>query len=102
MVSNDELKDLVEKAINRGAVIIVEYDLDVYFSEGRKLVETVQVKNNWMGIGPHPMSAIFAAEKLRQKLHLHKEELTKPLYLKTWNEDGSKVGFASEYYDTRS
>lgn len=66
MVSNDELRSLCDEAIRAGAVLHVKMDEEARRTEGREIIETVAVLKGVSGIGPHPMSAIFAAERLRE------------------------------------
>jgi hypothetical protein len=65
MVANDELKALCDMAIRAGAVLRITHDERALREEGSTIIETVQVVGI-PGIGPHPMSSIFAAEMLRQ------------------------------------
>lgn len=64
MTDNKELQALVAKALNAGASVRVTYDQIAWLAEGRKIIDTVQV-HGVKGIGPHPMPAIHAAERLR-------------------------------------
>ena len=50
-----------------GAVVTVEQDLEAYHTEGRTIIETVQIENV-VGIGHYPMSPIAAAEAMRKAL----------------------------------
>lgn len=64
MTDNKELHALVAKAHKAGADVLVTYDQAAWINEGRKIIATVQVRG-MKGIGPHPMPAIYAAERLR-------------------------------------
>lgn len=71
MTSTEELNSLIEAARNNGAVILVTYDADARMFEGRDIIETVQVVGGVKGVGPYPMPAITAAERLRQIAAFH-------------------------------
>lgn len=60
MYAEQELQQLIALARKAGA------ELDVTNEGGSGLVATVQVKSGIRGIGPHPMSAMFACERLRE------------------------------------
>lgn len=62
---NKELAKLISKAESMGATVQVEYDLDTLIDEGRSIINEVQV-SGLKGCGPFPMSAIAAAERLRE------------------------------------
>jgi hypothetical protein len=64
MTNNKELHALVTRACDAGANVLVTYDHAARISEGRKIIATVQVQGV-KGIGPYPMPAIRAAERLR-------------------------------------
>lgn len=64
MTSNEELKGLIKKAESLGAHVDVEYDMLAMGCEGRALIVSVQV-TGLSGIGPFPMPALAAAERLR-------------------------------------
>lgn len=65
MTSNQELNDLIAKARARGAVVKVTLDPVALHKEGREIIDTVQV-SGLKGCGPFPMTALGAAERLRQ------------------------------------
>lgn len=64
MTSTQELNSLIEKARAAGATVNVTHDAAAKSEEGRDIIETVQVIG-LRGCGPHPMSPISAAERLR-------------------------------------
>jgi hypothetical protein len=63
MVSNEELKTLIRRAEAQGAIVEIGYDHRAA-TEGRQVIDTVAIVG-LKGCGPHPMSAIGAAERLR-------------------------------------
>lgn len=65
MTSTEELANLIEKARTMGAVVQVTYDEALRAAEGRVVIETILV-SGLKGCGVHPMSAIGAAERLRE------------------------------------
>lgn len=65
MTTNAELKNLIEAARAKGAVILITFDAGVLFGEGREIIETVQIVGGVSKCGPFPMPAITAAERLR-------------------------------------
>ena len=67
MTSQKEIRDLIARAEARGAVVTVQIDEGAFEEEGREIIEVVQVCG-LKGIGPHPMSLISAAERLREAL----------------------------------
>lgn len=67
MVSNSELRDLVERLRAHGAQVDVTYDAALQASEGRDVIDSVTVAGV-RGIGPHPMAPIAAAERIREAL----------------------------------
>lgn len=67
MTSNQELKDLIEKARARGAIVEATLDQRALEVEGRQIISTVKVVG-LRGVGNYPMSAIAAAERLREVL----------------------------------
>ena len=67
MIDNQGLKNLVVAAVGAGARIVTTYDVSALRDEGREIIDTVTV-SGVSGIGPHPMSAIAAAERLREFL----------------------------------
>jgi hypothetical protein len=67
MTSQIELRDLIARAKAKGAVVTVQMDQSAMESEGREIYLQVQVLG-LKGIGPHPMSPISAAERLRAAL----------------------------------
>jgi hypothetical protein len=68
MTDTKELLSLIAKAEARGAVVTIQYDERALVEEGRKIIEQVQVLG-LEGIGPHPMSLISAAERLRAEVN---------------------------------
>lgn len=67
MTDEKELRELVEAARARGAEVFVRHDEDALRTEGRELIDEVKVLGV-PGIGPFPMSALAAAEALREAL----------------------------------
>lgn len=65
MTDNHELNELIAKARERGAVVTVTIDPVAKRDEGRDIIDTVQV-SGLKGCGPFPMTALGAAERLRQ------------------------------------
>lgn len=63
--SNKELNALISKAEAMGATVQIGYDMDALICEGRSIICGVQV-SGLKGCGPFPMSAITAAERLRE------------------------------------
>jgi len=63
-----ELLTLIAKAEARGAVVGVQYDETAFVEEGRKIITRVQVLG-LKGIGPYPMDALSAAERLREAVN---------------------------------
>lgn len=61
------LNDLIGKAREAGATVLVTYDHGAWINEGREIVETVAVVG-LRGCGPFPMPAISAAERLGELL----------------------------------
>lgn len=84
-----ELDTLIARARAAGATVTVTYDLAAKLDEGRDIIETVQVVG--LGIGPHPMSALGAAERLREALGANLraafEELVRAGMAPTWAGD---------------
>lgn len=66
MTSTQELRALIAKAEARGATITVTKCAWAEL-EGRDVIESVQVAG-LRGVGPFPMGAVAAAERLRQVL----------------------------------
>ncbi len=69
MNSNNELQALCDLAKRSGAQLTITHDARALNEEGRTIIESVQVVSGVPGIGPHPMSAIFATEALRRAKH---------------------------------
>lgn len=67
-VSHKEMLQLIGDARARGAVITVTNNDERALFEGRDIIDTVQIAN-FRGIGPHPMGALSAAERLREALY---------------------------------
>lgn len=65
MTSSDELKALCDLAKARGADISISFDSQAWIKEGRSIIDQVVVHSGIPGIGPHPMGAVAAAERLR-------------------------------------
>ncbi|ONC41678.1 hypothetical protein AQ914_18500 [Burkholderia pseudomallei] len=65
MTDMRELLELVERARNAGAEVDLTYDAHAWSEEGRSIISTVRV-HGVAGIGPYPMPAISAAERLRE------------------------------------
>lgn len=61
------LTDLIGKARENGATVLVTYDQDARISEGREIIETVAVIG-LRGCGPFPMPALSATERLSELL----------------------------------
>ena len=68
MISNSELFNLVERLRAHGAKVDVTYDADLKAAEDRDVIASVSVAGV-RGIGPHPMSPIAAAERIREALY---------------------------------
>ncbi len=60
-----ELNALIAWARNKGAKVTVKWDAKALRDEGRHIHESIQV-SGLKGVGPHPMSPIYFAEKLRE------------------------------------
>lgn len=60
-----ELRALISKAETMGAIVLVNYDMNALIGEGRSIITDVQI-SGLNGCGPFPMSAIAAAERLRE------------------------------------
>lgn len=60
-----ELRVLISKAETMGAKVEVGYDMDALIAEGRSIITDVQV-SGLKGCGQFPMSALAAAERLRE------------------------------------
>jgi len=71
MVSNSELKALIERVRAMGAEVNVMYDTELVTREGRWVIDRVQIRGLG-GCGPHPMSALSAAEKIRSLIRDYK------------------------------
>jgi len=71
MVSNAELKALIERVRAMGAEVNVLYDTELVTREGRWIIDRVQIRGLG-GCGPHPMSALSAAEKIRSLIRDYK------------------------------
>ena len=67
MTSQKEIRNLIARAEAKGAVVTVQIDEAALESEGREIIKTVHVLG-LKGVGPHPMSLISAAERLREAL----------------------------------
>ena len=67
MTSQKELRDLIARAEAKGAVVTVQIDELELSAEGREIITQVHVLGI-KGVGPHPMSPISAAERLREAL----------------------------------
>jgi hypothetical protein len=67
MTDTKELLALIARAEAKGAVVTIQYDEAALELEGRAIITQVQVVG-LKGIGPHPMSPIGAAERLRATL----------------------------------
>lgn len=67
MTDTRELRALVERARKAGAQVDLTYDARARSDEGRAIISTVRVQG-MAGIGPYPMPAICAAERLREAL----------------------------------
>lgn len=73
MVSDQELRELVNKARTNGLEIEVEIDKGLERDEGRKVIGSVRVITRGQGIGPYPMPPIAAAERLREWQRMHND-----------------------------
>lgn len=69
MNSNSELHALCDLAKRSGAQLTITHDERALKEEGRMIIDTVQIVSGVPGIGPYPMSAIFATEALRKAKH---------------------------------
>lgn len=67
MTSNQELNRLIDQIVARGGRVNCTYDSEAIVREGRLTIETVQI-TGMPGVGPFPMGAIAAAEKMRALL----------------------------------
>lgn len=67
MTDMRELRALMERARKAGAQVDLTYDARAWGDEGRAIISTVRVQG-MAGIGPYPMPAICAAERLREAL----------------------------------
>lgn len=78
MTSNEELVNLIRRARWQGAIVTVTFDQKAQSEEGREIISTVQIAG-LKGCGPHPMSAIAAAERLRECVVPFVEDDAEPL-----------------------
>lgn len=69
MTSNEEILELITRARAMGATVNVTHDQVARLTEGRSVIDTVQVLG-LKGCGPFAMPALDAAERLRE-LTLH-------------------------------
>ncbi|EML1601405.1 MULTISPECIES: hypothetical protein [Burkholderia] len=67
MTSEKELYELIERAQSVGAIVTVTHDGNKDARDPRGFIQSIQV-SNLDGIGPHPMSPLHAAERLREAL----------------------------------
>lgn len=67
MTDQKELRYWITLAKEAGAVVTVEIDQTALESEGREIIRQVAVLG-LDGVGPNPMTAIGAAERLRAVL----------------------------------
>lgn len=65
MTDTPELLTLISKVKSLGGKVTVEWDTATKEREGRDIISTVQIQNV-PGCGPHPMSPISAAERMRE------------------------------------
>lgn len=63
---NYELFELIDRARQTGASISLAMDVGALMKEGRDIIETVQVHHGVPGVGNNAMSALAAAEALRE------------------------------------
>lgn len=64
MTNTDEILALADRMAKAGASVLIEFDAHARTTEGRMIVNTVQITDA-KGIGPYPMSPIGAAERMR-------------------------------------
>ena len=67
MTDDREIRILTEQIAQRGARVTLTFDSTALVREGRLTIETVQI-TGMPGVGPFPMGAIAAAEKMRALL----------------------------------
>jgi hypothetical protein len=67
MTDQKEIRSLIARAEAKGAVVTVKIDQSALETEGREIIEEVQVVG-LKGVGRYPMSLISAAERLREAL----------------------------------
>ena len=65
MTDTPQLLALISKVKSLGGKVTVEWDATAKEREGRDIISTVQIQN-MPGCGPHPMSPISAAERMRE------------------------------------
>jgi len=68
MTDTQEIRALIDKAAQAGARVRVEFDSEAMINEGRLIIDTVQV-SGLAGVGPNPMPAVSAAERLRATIN---------------------------------
>jgi hypothetical protein len=67
MTDEKEISCLIERVRSAGALVFVTYDGDEHASDERGFIQTVKVFG-LPGIGPAPMSPLYAAERMREVL----------------------------------
>ena len=67
MVSQAELRGLIQKARSRGAIVNIAYDRMAKREEGRDIISGVQVIG-LKGFGPYPVGPLAFAERIREIL----------------------------------
>jgi len=65
VVSTKEIQVLVDRMRRAGATVEVRYDRVPAIMEGRDMIVENVTITDAKGIGPHPMSPIAAAERMR-------------------------------------
>lgn len=66
MYDEKQLQRLVNMALDNGADLVITHDAKAKTEEGRTCIETIRVRSGIRGIGPAPMSAFYACERLRE------------------------------------
>jgi hypothetical protein len=74
----DETLAMIRKAQSKGLVLVaITYDEEVLAEEGAWIIDTVQVQAQ--GMGPHPMSALDARERIGEWLWKQSPVYRQPL-----------------------
>lgn len=76
----DETLAMIRKAQAKGLVLVaITYDEEVLAEEGNWIIDTVQVQAK--GMGPHPMSALYARERIGEWLYKQTPAYRAPMFL---------------------